>query len=610
MSAVLAINSTTINRVTTRTTLLTCRPYAKDGFPTLDIRRAIGPLTSGPDPWDAQPVTLTQDGTLIFAGDTGTHLTHYDARLGWVREWTCYGLAKRAEYIPVTDSLTLTDTIRYNLSSDDPDYLPSRAGRTVGQIAVDVLEMPAIKTAPVSGGSRQLQQLGQWGHGHLHDLQRREYRARSPSRPGARATPPHRPCSCRAAAAPGRRRRLPSPPAPSRAITLTAGGSGYTSAPIVVLSTLPSVTLTDLDALAIIPPFEADVAGERILQSLEGMVQSCHPNHFVQVDPQGNIRFLDPRTFAGSSTITLEMDGSDPRVGRPSITADWSGCYTACEVRGSSLVVPVTVQTEPWQGSTATDGGLVEDFAHDGLTNSQAKAAWTVTDFTSPQISQGTATGNPTVAGGAITSIAVGLGGYNYASAPSVLITDSTGSGAELHHHDFRWHRHGVQQDFRRLKLLQYSHHHRGGASGRPVGYRHLHDGLDDQRDGDQRQRRRQLAGGLLGPGERGSRWRDRALVGYHHRHRAAVHRLDHRKYRAHGRRHQHAHAGDRSPGDHLHELPDLRHGGRGIAGVEAVQAFEHHDRARSWPITSRTRWPTLIPTATRPPSRARPARR
>jgi hypothetical protein len=34
-----------------------------------------------------------------------------------------------------------TSTARYNLRPDDPDYLPSRAGRTLGQIVADVLEM-------------------------------------------------------------------------------------------------------------------------------------------------------------------------------------------------------------------------------------------------------------------------------------------------------------------------------------------------------------------------------------------------------------------------------------------------------------------------------------
>jgi len=231
MSAVLTIGGTTINRVTTRTTLIRCRPYAKDAYPTLSFARCIGPLTPGPDPWDGQPVTLTQTDVvpivyfgggggsgatatatiaggvvtgviitnggsgytsapavgllggygsgaaataaisagqvssvvvtsggsgyvstapLLFSGDTGTHLTHYDPHLGWVREWTCYGLAKRAEYIPVTDSLTLTDTARYNLTPDDPDYLPSRAGRTIGQIVADVLDSRSTSPASAS----------------------------------------------------------------------------------------------------------------------------------------------------------------------------------------------------------------------------------------------------------------------------------------------------------------------------------------------------------------------------------------------------------------------------------------------------------------------------
>ena len=75
------------------------------------------------------------------------------------------------------------------------------------------------------------------------------------------------------------------------AITRIAAGSGYTSSPIVILSTLPSITLTDLDALTVVPPFEVDISGERILQSLEGTVQACAPNHFVQVDPARHIPF-------------------------------------------------------------------------------------------------------------------------------------------------------------------------------------------------------------------------------------------------------------------------------------------------------------------------------
>jgi hypothetical protein len=432
MAAVLTINGTTIDRVAHRTTLISCRPYAKDSYPTLTFARAIGALTSGPDPWDAQPVTLTQDSTLIFAGDTGTHLTHYDPHLGWVREWTCYGLAKRAEYIPVTDSNTLTDTVRFNLPPDNPDDIPARDGRTMGQIVAEVLEMPqnrsalaaaglgsytssgtgATATAAVSGGgtSGAVTSISVTAGGTGYTTAPTVFLS------GGRGSGAAATASVSGGAV--------------TAISVTAGGSGYTSAPVVVLSTLPAASLSDLDALTVIPPFEADVAGERILQALEGVVQSCHPNHFLHVQPDGTIRFLDPRTFAGLSTVTLQMDGADPRAGRPSITCDWSGCYTRVIVRGSSLVVPATLSLQPWPGSSAADGGLAEDFAHDGLTNAQAKALYKSTDFSQPGLSPGTATAHATLSGSTVGSIAVDYSGYGYASAPTVSITGGGGSGA------------------------------------------------------------------------------------------------------------------------------------------------------------------------------------
>jgi hypothetical protein len=427
MSAVLVINGTTIDRVATRTTLLSVRPYAKDGYPILTFARSIGALTSGPDPWDGKSVTLTQDGTLIFTGDTGSHLTHYDDHLGWVREWTCYGLAKRAEYIPVTDSNTLTDTARFNIAGDDPDFIASRAGRTVGQIVADVLEMAQNKTALSGVGVGNYSSAGT-GAAATCTISGGAVQSTFTVTAGGSGYTVAPTVLLSGGGGSGATATAAVSGGAVTGLTLTSGGSGYTSPPIVILSTLPPVTLTDLDGLAIIPPFEVDVQGERILQALEGTVQACHPNHFVQVDPQGNIRFLDPRTFAAD--VTLTMDGTDPRVGRPSVTCDWSSCYSRCEVRGHDLVVPVTLRLQPWSGSMDAGGGLAEDFAHDGLTNAQAKAQWRSTDFTTPAQSQGTATASATVSGGVITAITVLLSGYNYTSAPTVQITDATGTGA------------------------------------------------------------------------------------------------------------------------------------------------------------------------------------
>ena len=427
MAAVLTINGATIDRVATRTILIRCRPYAKDGYPTLVFARVIGPLTPGLDPWDGKTVTLVQDGLLIFNGDTGTHLTHYDPRRGWVREWTCYGLAKRAEYIAVTNSNTLSDTVRYNVAPDDPDYIPALAGRTMGQIVADVLEMPENAGPLASAG------IGNYTSGGSGATAEASINLGSVSGIAVSAggsgytTPPTVLISGGGGA--GATATAVVSGGTVTSITIDNPGAGYLTQPVVILSRLPSITLADLDRLAVIPPFEVDVAGERILQAIEGVVQTVHPNTFLQVDTQGNIRLLDPRTFPADISLTMD-NPADPRVGRPTITADWSGCYQRCEVRGYEQTIAVNLGLQPWPGSSAPDGGLVEDFGHDGLTNSQAKADWVATDFLNPTQPTGQAAGSASVSSGAVSSISVTIGGFGYASAPAVLITGGGGSGA------------------------------------------------------------------------------------------------------------------------------------------------------------------------------------
>ena len=161
---------------------------------------------------------------------------------------------------------------------------------------------------------------------------------------------------------------------------LAALGIGaYTS---LAPPTLPAATVADLAALTVIPGYVVRVIGERILPALEAFVQQFHPNHFLYVQPDGTIRFLDPRTFA-VHTVTLN-DPTDHRWGLPELTRDATDNYSRVLVRGNTLVRAVTLQDKPWPGSTAADGGLAEDFAHDGLTNAAAKAAWHYTDWSQP----------------------------------------------------------------------------------------------------------------------------------------------------------------------------------------------------------------------------------
>lgn len=427
MPAVLVIGGVTIDRVASRASIIGCRPFAKDGYPNLKISRVVGKLTSGVDPWDAKAISLTQDGTLLFVGDTNGHLTHYDNSMGWVREWSCDGLAKRAEYIPVTDENTLTDAVRYNLPGDDPDYVASRAGRSMGQIVADVLEMAtnsaALSAAGIGGytsagtGAAATATLTNGAVTGITIVSGGTGYTAAPTvlfSGGGYATRATGTASVSGGAVTG--------------ISITAGGSYYRTPPAVVLSRLPTATLTDLDTLSIIPPTTVVVQGERILQALDGVVRSVHPNHFIQVLPTGILRFFDPRAWPAD--VTLDLSGADPRVGLPTVTTDWGNCYTRCQVRGHDKVDAVTLALQPWPGSAAADGGLAEDFAHDGLTNAEAKTYYSATDFTYPGQSPGTAIAHAILTSGAVSSIAVDNQGYNYQSTPGVTVSGGGGSGA------------------------------------------------------------------------------------------------------------------------------------------------------------------------------------
>jgi hypothetical protein len=308
MADTLTINGSSINLTTTNTTIDRCTPYAKGGMPELHFSRLVGKLAALPDTWSGQTVTLTMGATLVFSGDVVGYVDQYIDGFGWLREYRALGLVNRGNYIPLTDSTSLTDTSTWNIPGDDPQFVGARAGQTVGQIVGQILTM------------------------------------------GTNATPLY-----------------------------NAGIGNYTS-----LSpwTLPALTVADLATLSIIPPWRVTVSGERILQGLEAFVQSCHPNHFLHVQPDGTIRFLDVRTFT-PATVTLG-NAADPRFTMPSLTRDYSDSYSQVEVRGNTLVEGVYLQTKKWPGSSNADGGLAEDFAWNGFTNAQAKTNWTSACWSQP----------------------------------------------------------------------------------------------------------------------------------------------------------------------------------------------------------------------------------
>ena len=420
----LVIGGVAIDRIATDTTMLKLVAFSRAGMPSLHFARTLAGLTTIPDPWAAQPVTWSLSGTLYFAGDVASYLDHFDETLGWVREYTCYGLRRRGEYIPVTDAITLTDACRFNLPSTDPDYLASRAGRTMGQIVADVLEMPANSAALAAAGLVNYTSAGSGASATCTIASGGLYSFTVSAGGSGYTTAPT--VVLTVGGGSGASATATVAGGAVTGISIVTAGTGYLTPPTVILSRLPAITLGDLDAMTIIAPFSITVAGERLLQALEGSVQAVHPNHFLHVDPLGNVRFLDQRTFA-PTTLTI---GSDPRVGMPRLQRDWSESYPRVEIRGDSFVSPATVGILPLPGSSASNNGLAEDYAHDGLTDAQAKADWVASDFFSPGSPSGWATATAAVASGAVSSLTVGYGGYNYASPPTVQITGGGGTGA------------------------------------------------------------------------------------------------------------------------------------------------------------------------------------
>jgi hypothetical protein len=305
MADVLTINSVVIDLVATATTLDRVSTFSRGGIPEFYFTKLIKKLAALPDSWSGKSCSLSLAGTTVFSGDVVGYVDRFVEDVGWVREYRALGIRNRADYVPVTDSNTLSDSAVFNLPGDDLAVIPAREGRNIGQIITSILTMTANATA-----------LNGYGIGAYTSL---------------------------------------SPP------------------------TLPAATVTDLAALTVIPPYRVTVSGERILQSIEQLIESGHPNHWLYVKPDGTIRIVDQRTFTGN-TVTLGATG-DPRWMLPSLTRDYSDSYSQVTVRGDMLTVPVTLGLKPFPGSSSADGGLQEDFAWGAYSNAGAKAAYSAGDW-------------------------------------------------------------------------------------------------------------------------------------------------------------------------------------------------------------------------------------
>ena len=184
--------------------------------------------------------------------------------------------------------------------------------------------------------------------------------------------------------------------------------------------TLPGTTVADLAALTIIPQGPIRFGGEKFYAALESFCSVHAPHHNPNIDGTGQFRLKDMRAYT-AQTVTLNTDP----VRISGVSFDVSECYSRVVVRGEPVAKMANL--------TLSAGGLNETpFAHDGLTVSQAKTAWSPDDYQRPGFPAGQATGFPTISGGALTSVLVGNAGYGYTSAPGVTVVGGGGSGATV----------------------------------------------------------------------------------------------------------------------------------------------------------------------------------
>ncbi len=377
-----------------------CIPYARGGYPELSFTRILGALSALPDPWSGASCSWLHGATYgtatpYFSGLVVGYSDSYDTRLGWVRDYRALGLRKLGDWVPVTDSNTLTDNIIYDMPPNTPTSIIARMGRTIGQAVLDVLSM-SENAAPLaaygiggytsagSGGAAiAVMQTAASVFGTISSL---TLEAAGSGYTVAPTVVLAGPCMTQAVF------NANVSGGAITGFTQVSAGSGYTAPPAVIISTLPSATVSDCAALTVIPPFQLSFCGERLLQSVESVVQTCHPNHWLYVDPTGTIRILDQR-LCTNNTVTL--GGSDPRWLMPNLHRDHSDSYSQLIVRGDvdvsgvylsvlpSTMTGTIVYNGPLSGGVNVNtGGLIADFAFAGYTtNAAAIAAWTPSSY-------------------------------------------------------------------------------------------------------------------------------------------------------------------------------------------------------------------------------------
>jgi hypothetical protein len=87
------------------------------------------------------PVVLTIDGVARFRGIISGRASG-ESESGISISYSCLGLSDLADTVPVTQPQDGSTEWTFNRRPDDPDYIPTEAGLSVGQILADILTAP------------------------------------------------------------------------------------------------------------------------------------------------------------------------------------------------------------------------------------------------------------------------------------------------------------------------------------------------------------------------------------------------------------------------------------------------------------------------------------
>jgi hypothetical protein len=144
---VLTIDGQVVDMVATNLTIDYLRAFGRGISPELHFTRILRTPGALPDAWNLKRCTLTMQSTLVFNGTVQGYVDRFMDNFGWMREYRAFGLMYSGNYVPVTDSLSFSDTSVWNQAGDDPTLVSSRMGQTVGQIVTYILQMQANATA-------------------------------------------------------------------------------------------------------------------------------------------------------------------------------------------------------------------------------------------------------------------------------------------------------------------------------------------------------------------------------------------------------------------------------------------------------------------------------